>query len=201
MRKQALILLILSLFVFSCTEAKQTGSTPVKKQEPVTPITNPDPIDPVGDPIDPEGGEESDCDPDQDFAKLDFPEDVTNCKKDDKVYNFDSEKCTPMYTSPFECNYKSVRAALKDLEISDSELRDQEDAGLKLIGCGSSNNGLTIVTQHWQKSKKADKKDCTYNKQGKVVSVCFKRYTSGTPPIIPNDEEGKKAFVASCMKQ
>ena len=200
MRKYTFTLLCSLFLVLSCTEAKQTGSAPVKKSEPTPTINpNPEPIEPLGDPVDPV--EESDCDPDQDFAKLDFPDDVTNCQKDDKMYNFDSEKCTPMYTSPFACDYKSVRAALKSLEVSDSDLRDQEDAGLKLIGCGSSNNGFTIVTQHWQKSKKADKNDCSYNKQGKVVTVCFKRYTSGTPPIIPSDEDGKKDFVASCMKQ
>ena len=163
MRKQVHILIFLTLFTFSCTEAKQSGSAPVKKQDPVPPISTQDPVEPLEDPGGP--GTESDCDPDQDFAKLDFPEEVTNCQKEDKMYNFDSEECTTMYTSPFECNYKSVRAALKKLELSVSDLRDQEDAGLKLIGCGSSNNGFTIVTQHWQKSKKADKNDCSYGRR------------------------------------
>jgi hypothetical protein len=203
MRLLAYKLICLALFAFSCTESKQTGSTPVKKQQPVPVVPAGEPTDPLGDPGDPvdPDGEEGDCDPDQDFAKLDFPEDVTNCKKEDKMYNFDTEKCTSMYTSPFKCDYKSVRAALKSLELSDSDLRDQEDAGLKLIGCGSTNNGFTIVTQHWQKSKKADINDCSYNKQGKVVSVCFKRYTGESPPALPTDEEGKKDFVAGCMKQ
>lgn len=190
------VLILLS--ALSCTESKQTSTPPTKK--PVTespPFEDPNPGDDDGN----DGDSGPDCDPDKDFAKLDFPQKIKDCHKDEKIYNFDSKKCTTMWTLPDECTYEGIRTVLKDLELSDSDLNEQESAGLKLIGCGTSNNGFTIVTQHWQKAKDASKKDCSYDNQGKVVSVCFKKYTDSAPPLVPSGEEGKKAFVAECMKQ
>jgi len=188
------------LLVLACTEAKQTSTPPTTKKNPeVTPLPD---TTTLGDPDDGNDDDSGpDCDPNKDFAKLDFPDDIKDCHKDEKVYNFDSKKCTTMYASTFDCTYKGVRAILKDLELSDADLTEQENAGLKLIGCGASNNGFTIVTQHWQKAKDASKNDCSYDKQGKVVSVCFKKYTDSAPPSVPSGEAGKKAFVADCMKQ
>lgn len=196
----AAAIVLIWAFGSACTESKQTGSAPVQKQEPdTTPFE-----EPLGDPSDDgndDGDSPPDCDPEKDFHKLDFPQEIKDCHKDEKMYNFDAKKCTTMWTAAIDCDYKSVRAALKDLELSDADLTEQENAGLKLIGCGQSNNGFTIVTQHWQKSKDASKKDCSYDKQGKVVSVCFKKYTDATPPPAPQGEDAVKAFVADCMKQ
>jgi hypothetical protein len=189
------------VFTSACTESKQTGAPTVQKKQPVT--EDPPFEEPLGDPPD-EGNDDTstpDCDPDKDFHKLDFPQEIKDCHKDEKMYNFDAKKCTTMWTSAFDCDYKSVRAVLKDLELSDADLKEQENAGLNLIGCGQSNNGFTIVTQHWQKAKDASKKDCSYDKQGKVVSVCFKKYTDTTPPSTPSGDDAVKAFVADCMKQ
>lgn len=197
MKIQALAYLLLILSGLSCTESKQTSTPPTKKV-----VADPSPqqeeLIPNDDGNDDDSG--PDCDPDKDFAKLDFPDQIKDCHKDEKVYNFDAKKCTTMWSSTFECTYKGVRAILKELELSDADLNDQENAGLKLIGCGASNNGFTVVTQHWEKAKDASKKDCSYDKQGKVVSVCYKKYTDSAPPSVPSGEEAKKAFVAECMK-
>lgn len=192
--KITLALGICTLSTAACTESKQTGAVPTKQPAPTTDDHHDAPNDTPQTPP-----SKSDCDPDKDFHKLDFPEDVTDCHADEKMYNFDKKKCTKMWTSTFDCNYKSVRKVLKSLEVPYDDLDEQEDAGLKLIGCGQSNNGFTIVTQHWLKSEKASKSDCSYDKQGKVVTICYKKLSTEGIAMTPSNEEARKEFVAKCM--
>ena len=178
---------------FSCTEAKQSGGAHAPKPTPSPqPTFYPEPETDGSDDLTPN------CDESSDFHQLDFSEEIKNCLRDEKVYNFDKDACTTMWKATFECSYAGVRRELKTLELNTDNLDAQKGRDLKLIGCGASNDGYTIVTQTWEPlpGKKAD---CAYEKQGKVVQSCFKKFV-GTPPSEPQGEEAVKDYVSDCMK-
>ncbi len=196
----------------ACTDAKPVAPSAreASPKKPATPPPFSPPTEPQAKPTEPEdtgtgspedtGPLEVDCDPEKDFAKLEYPQDVQDCLKQDKLYNFDAKGCTTMGKALWECSYASIKAEITNLTLSTSPLDKQQNAGAKLIGCGASNDGTKIIAQYFVKNASTSTKDCKFLNKGKVISVCFQQFVDVAPPVPTTDAE-KKAYVASCMTE
>ncbi len=205
------VALTLSLGLGACTDAKQAAPTytapkaPVKVTPPPAtnpPVTNP-PVDPNPSILATGPGTSTlavDCDPNKDFAALEFPEKIKACLTQDKVFNYDADACTTMGKALWTCDFATLTTNLTDIELATAPLDKERSNGGKLIGCGASNDGLKIIAQFFYKNAKAPANDCKFSAQGKVVSVCFQKFTD-VAPAVPTTDAAKKAYVASCMTE
>jgi hypothetical protein len=193
------LLVIAPLVAFAaCTDAK-----PNKKADPVAtaPATSPviqQPGLPTGTGTGTGVDLTPDCDENKDFHQLEFPQEIKDCLEDGRMYNFDKKKCQAMKKAEIvgePCTYDEVKAYLVSQNVGTGALDAQKAAGSKMIGCGASNAGDVLVTQHWY-GKPSGKDDCTFSNQGKVVSVCFRKFVGGTTPPKPTDEED---YVETCL--
>jgi len=205
---QALTVLTLAWFTWwACSSSKQSAAPAMKPAtQPQPQVFPPSPPSP---PLGPSGPSPSpspegpdltpNCDKDKDFHQLDFPERIKDCLKTEKMFNFDKDECTKMNKAAWDkCDFDTAGTNITDLGLSKAPMDAEKSKGGKLIGCGASNNGYVIVLQFFHKSEKAEEEDCSYSKQGKVVSVCFQKFLSPPPPI-PNTAQGKEDYVASCL--
>lgn len=196
MKKTFALVALMNCGVLACTEGKQTGTSggaqkPAVTQSPAAPFPS------AGSPT---GNLPVNCDPNKDFAALEFPEDIKACLLRDRLYNFDANTCTGMGKALWPCDLATLTSNLTDIELSTAPLENERRNGGKLIGCGASNDGLRIVAQFFYRNVSAPTNDCKFSAQGHVVSVCFQKFVDRAP-VVPVTDAAKKAYVATCMTE
>jgi hypothetical protein len=135
---------------------------------------------------------------DGDKLDIKFESKIQKCIDDGKLYNFDSKVCTTMPPATFKCSFTTVLKELAERDLTGSKLDSAKANGDKLVGCGQSPDGNTIVAQ-WIKVPKTDSLNCNSFSSGSGITTgCYKKYTSGNIKPLNTDDE-KRKFVLDCM--
>jgi hypothetical protein len=142
------------------------------------------------------------CDPAQDFQTLEFPpptgDAIRACLQSGKLYDFEHNNCTTMFRSTgpnnTPCTYDQVKADLATLGLDSGPLDTRRAQGMKLVGCGASNNGFTIVTQQWHGNPA---QGCSYTPES-IDTLCFRKMMGGET-VTPS--AGEDAWIRDCMQQ
>ena len=118
------------------------------------------------------------CSASSDYWQLTYPSGIESCLGQGLLYDFSDGSCSTMARSPFPCDYTDAETALQNDGLDISGVQAQQAAGAKLVNCGSTTNGFTIVLQFVSPTAGSS---CQYA-AGQIQTSCFQRVESGETP-------------------
>jgi hypothetical protein len=191
LQAQFLALLVLSgILIYGCNESNFSSSNGAKADStaPSKEIDEP-PTQPP----------EDDC-VEGDKVNVNWSGDIKECIIDQgKTYNFDSNACTEMRKSEWECTWDNIKAEMKKLGLSSNVINKDSESGAKLVSCGQSQDGNRIVAQ-WVKLPSSGSVDCKAAKSpGNITTGCYTLYVDEQPPPKPTNIEEERKQVFDCM--
>jgi hypothetical protein len=189
----AILSFVLAAATTACSESKFSGGSNTNEDSAgsATPVVSPEP---------PPGTDTAVADECIDGDKVTFKYDaaIQKCIDEGKLYNFDGKVCTSMPPATFDCAFDKLLSALAALGLKSKMLEEARSNGAKLVGCGQSDDGKTIVAQ-WYNVPEAKTVDCeTTFSGGGITTGCYKKYSSGSLPTLDTKEK-QDQFVLDCM--
>lgn len=118
------------------------------------------------------------CTQADDLWQLAYPQTIEACLAQGFLYDFSTGSCSTLNRSPFVCDYANAKSAIANIGVDTSGIDQQQASGAKLVNCGSTNDGFTVVLQFVAASVGSS---CQYT-PGTVTTSCFKQLPLGTTP-------------------
>jgi hypothetical protein len=130
-------------------------------------------------------------------VQLKYPALIKSCIEEGKIYNFDTEQCSPMTKATFACDFPNLIQEIETLGLNPAGMeKGQTEDGL-LVGCGQSSDGKTIVGQWW--ADPTEDNNCEFIPgQTSITTGCY-QIVSGDAGPQPVTQEEIAAKVLKCI--